>query len=429
MRYTFGDLVLDTDRYLLERGGEPQHVQPQVFDVLSHLLAHRARVVPKTELLDTVWGDRFVSESTLTSRIKAARRVVGDDGIGQHVIKTVHGRGYRWVAEVDEDAPPAPSGDGVASVGGPAAASGKLQQRIRFCRTADGERLAYATVGDGPPLVRAAHWITHLDYEWTSPVWQHWMEGLSRGRTLVRYDERGCGLSDHDPYDVSLESFVRDLEAVVDDLGLERFPLMGLSQGGPVAIEYAHRHPERVSRLVLVGAFVKGRRARSYTAEHAREFEMQRELIRLGWGRDEHSFRLYFSSVFMPDADPALWTDFAQLMRRTASAENALRLFDACLDMDVTEAARALDVPTLILHARDDMRIPFEQGVALASLITGSRLVPLDSRNHLLRPDEPAWTHLLAEVDAFLAEDGGADAEESMVSPRAVHPVSKDSGP
>ncbi|HET6967455.1 MAG TPA: alpha/beta fold hydrolase [Ornithinibacter sp.] len=428
MRYSFGDLVLDTDRFLLERGGMPQHVQPQVFDVLSHLLANRSRVVPKTELLDTVWGDRFVSESTLTSRIKAARRVVGDDGIAQHVIKTVHGRGYRWVADVGV-LPEAAEGGGRQR---PDAPPRRLEQRIRFCRTSDGERLAYATVGEGPPLVRAAHWITHLDYEWASPVWQHWMEGLSRQRTLVRYDERGCGLSDHDPYDVSLESFVHDLETVVDDLGLERFPLMGLSQGGPVAIEYAHRHPERVSRLILVGAFVKGRRARSVTPQHRQEFEMQRDLIRLGWGRDEHSFRLYFSSVFMPDADPQLWTDFAELMRRTTSAENALRLFDACLDMDVTHAAAALDLPTLILHGRGDTRIPFEQGVQLASLITDSRLVPLDTRNHLLRRDEPAWAQLLEEVDAFLAEDerdGSSGSSGPTRSPRSVHVVPEGAGP
>lgn len=418
MRYTFGDLVLDTDRYLLERGGEPQHVQPQVFDVLGHLLAHRDRVVPKTELLDTVWGDRFVSESTLTSRIKAARRVVGDDGIAQTVIKTVHGRGYRWVADVEEDVAPVPSE--VVSAPVPARA---IEQRIRFCRTVNGERLAYATVGDGPPLVRAAHWITHLDHEWGNPVWHHWMEGLSRGRTLVRYDERGCGLSDHDPYEVSLESFVQDLETVVDDLGLERFPLMGLSQGGPVAIEYARRHPERVTRLVLAGAFAQGRRARATTAEDHRDYEVQRELIRHGWGLDDHSFRLYFSSVFMPDADPQLWTSFAELMRRTASAENALRLFDACLDMDVTEAAAELDVPTLVLHAREDTRVDYEQGLLLASLIRGSRLVPLDTRNHLLRPEEPAWAHLLAELEAFLAEDG------STGSPPSVHAQSKVSRP
>ena len=146
---------------------------------------------------------------------------------------------------------------------------------------------------------------------------------------------------------------------------------------------------------------------------------MQRELIRLGWGRDEHSFRLYFSSVFMPDADPQLWTDFAELMRRTTSAENALRLFDACLDMDVTEAARALDVPTLVLHARGDRRIPFEQGVSLATLIRGARLVPLDSSNHLLRPDEPAWGDLLDALDSFLAEG------ESTPGARTVHTGSK----
>ncbi len=419
MRYAFGDVVLDTERFLLERDGEPQHVQPQVFDVLSLLVTNRSRVVPKTELLDTIWGDRFVSESTLTSRIKAARRVVGDDGITQNVIKTVHGRGYRWVADVGELGDPTEALH--RQLREPPAE--RLEQQIRFCRTSDGERLAYATVGHGPPLVRAAHWITHLDYEWASPVWQHWMEGLSRGRTLVRYDERGCGLSDHEPYDVSLEAFVHDLETVVDDLGLERFPLMGVSQGGPVAIEYAHRHPERVSRLILIGAFIKGRRARSLTARDLQEFEMQRELIRLGWGRDDHSFRLYFSSVFMPDADPQVWSDFAEIMRRTTSAENALRLFDACLDMDVTAAAAALDVPTLILHGRDETRIPFEQGLELAARIRGSRLVPLDTRNHLLRPDEPAWDRLLAEVEAFLAED------ESTRSPRGVHVVSKDAAP
>ena len=400
MRFSFGDVLLDTDRFLLERGGEPVHVQPQVFDVLSHLVLNRERVVPKTELLDAIWGDRFVSESTLTSRIKAARRVVGDDGDLQRVIKTVHGRGYRWVAGVTEHH--AGSGEAAGTV--PARPDTRLEQRIRFSRASDGARIAYATVGHGPPLVRAAHWITHLDYEWDTPIWRHWMEGLSRGRTLVRYDERGCGLSDHDPGEVSMEAFVRDLETVVDDLGLERFPLMGLSQGGAVAVAYAHRHPERVSRLILVGAFVKGGRL-AKTPEKRAEYEMERELIRLGWGRDEHSFRLFFSSLFMPDVPPQLWSDFAELMRRTTSAENAVRIFDAHLEMDVRAAAAELDVATLILHAREDQRVPFSQGVAYASLIRGSRLVPLDTRNHLMVPDEPAWAQFLGEVDAFLAED------------------------
>ena len=400
VRFSFGDVLLDTDRFLLERGGEPVHVQPQVFDVLSHLVLNRERVVPKTELLDEIWGDRFVSESTLTSRIKAARRVVGDDGDLQHVIRTVHGRGYRWVAGVTEETVGPVAGSRPVQ----APSDRRLEQRIQFARASDGARMEYATVGQGPPLVRAAHWITHLDYEWDTPIWRHWMEGLSRGRTLVRYDERGCGLSDQDPGEVSMDAFVRDLETVVDDLGLDRFPLMGLSQGGAVAVAYAHRHPERVSRLILVGAFAKGGRLAT-TAEKRAEYEMERDLIRLGWGRDEHSFRLFFSSLFMPDVPPQLWSDFAELMRRTTSAENAVRIFDAHLEMDVRSAAAELDVPTLILHARDDQRVPFSQGVAYASLIPGSRLVPLDTRNHLMRPDEPAWTHFLAEVDAFLADD------------------------
>ena len=412
MRYSFGDVLLDTDRFLLERGGEPVHVQPQVFDVLSHLVLNRERVVPKTELLDAVWGDRFVSESTLTSRIKAARRAVGDDGELQRVIQTVHGRGYRWVADVEVDGAPAAVGAQPASLNPPAR---RLEQRIGFCEAADAVRIAYATVGEGPPLVRAAHWMTHLDYEWDSPVWRHWMEGLSRGRTFVRYDERGCGLSDQDPEDISFEAFVRDLETVVDELGLERFPLLGLSQGGPVAVEYAVRHPERVSRLILVGAFVIGRVARASTPEERREAEMQAELIRIGWGRDDPSFRLYFSSTFMPDADPQLWSDFAALMRRTTSATNALRLNNVSVTMDVRDAATKVTVPTLILHGRNEVRIPFSQGREYAARIRGSRLVPLDTRNHLMQPDEPAWAQFLRELDAFLAED------ESTNDPPQVH--------
>ena len=251
VRHVFGDVVLDTDRYELRRAGEPVHVEPQVFDVLALLLANRHRVVPKTELLDTVWGDRFVGESALTSRIKAARQAVGDDGSAQKVIRTVHGRGYRFVADVQvaDGEPRSRPEDGAPPP----------EQVIRFCTTSDGVRLAYATVGHGPPLVRAAHWITHLDYDWHSPVWRHWLEGLADGRTLVRYDERGCGLSDHDIGEWSIDAFVHDLETVVDELGLGRFPLLGVSQGGPVAIAYADRHPERVSRLVLIGSYAQGR--------------------------------------------------------------------------------------------------------------------------------------------------------------------------
>ena len=257
-------------------------MQPQVFDVLGYLITHRDRVVPKEELLDEIWGDRFVSESTLTSRIKVARQIVGDNGTNQTTIQTMYGRGYRWVGGVDELPDPAEP-----DASEPLPPDPHHEQRIHFCRTPDGVRVAYATVGHGPPLVRSAHWITHLEYDWRSPVWRHWLDGLSRHRTLVRYDERGCGLSDHDPEELTFETFVQDLEVVVDDLGLDVFPLLGVSQGGPVAVEYARRHPGRVSHLILVGAFVKGRLARADDPDNVASNDLQRDLIRIGWGLDD----------------------------------------------------------------------------------------------------------------------------------------------
>ncbi len=393
MRYHFGDSVIDTDRYQLVCGGEVVHVEPQVFDVLAYLVDHRDTIVPKTELLDAVWGDRFVSESALTSRIKSARKAVRDTGREQRVIKTVHGRGYQFVAAVETEA-----GDERRSLAAPAA----VEQQIRFCTTSDGVRLAYAVVGAGPPIVRAAHWITHLDFDWQSPVWRHWLVGLARERTLIRYDERGCGLSDHDVEDFSLDAWVHDLETVVDEVGCERFPLLGVSQGGAVAVAYAARHPERVSHLILFGSYAQGRLTRAASDEERREAALQVEMVRLGWGRDDPAFRRFFTSSFTPDASPDLWDDFAELLRRTASAENAAKLMEAWAGIDVTDEARQVRAPTLVLHSRDEIRVPLDQARVLAALIPDCRLVLLESRNHLLRPDEPAWDQFLREVDAFL---------------------------
>jgi pimeloyl-ACP methyl ester carboxylesterase len=395
VRYRFEGSVLDTTRYELWSGGELVHVEPQVFDVLALLVQNRDRVVTKTELLEVVWGHQFVSESALTTRIKQLRKAISDSGREQRAVQTVHGRGYRFVAPVEELADvteraelPVPD---------------DLRQEIHFSTAPDGTRLAYATVGSGPPLVRSAHWITHLDYDWQSAVWRHWLVGLAREHTLVRYDERGCGLSDHDVTDFSLDARVSDLETVVDDLGLERFPLLGVSQGGAVAIAYAARHPERVSHLVLFGAYVEGRARRATTDEERREAALQVEMVRLGWGREDAAFRRFFTASFIPDAPPELWESFAELLRRTSSAENAARLLESWAEIDVTDDARSVTAPTLVLHARDELRVPMEQARRLASLIPGARFVPLASRNHLLRADEPAWEAFLAEVHAFLS--------------------------
>src|SRR5262245_13288947 len=375
VQYVFAGLTLDTDRYALRRGDEVVHLEPQVFDVLAYLVERSGTVVTKADLLDAVWGDRFVSESALTSRIKAARQAVGDDGTAQSVIRTGHGRGYQFVADV------------VTTAAGAPEAVPSLDQEIRFCTTPDGVRLAYALTGSGPPLVRAAVWLTHVDYDLHSPVWRHWLTDLSAHHTLIRYDERGCGLSDHD-VEFAFDAWVDDLETVVDAAGLDRFALLGMSQGGAVSIAYAARHPERVSHLVLVNAYLRGRYLRAANDTERRDAELQVEMAVVGWGRDDVAYRHFFASQFLPGGTPELWDAFAELQRRTTSAENAQEFFTTYGRIDVTDLAREIRVPTLVLHARDDRRVPYAQAREVAAAIPGTRLVPLDSPNPLFLPDE-----------------------------------------
>ncbi len=279
----------------------------------------------------------------------------------------------------------------------------QLEQRIRFCRTSDGVTLAYATTGSGPPLVKAANWLTHIDHDWRSPVWRHWLVDLSAHHQLIRYDERGCGLSDRDVSDQNFEAWIGDLEAVVDAAGLERFPLLGISQGGPVAVAYAARHPERVSHLVVYGSYAQGRLARATSEDDVRMHGLQVDLARAGWGLDDPALRQVFTAQFMPEGTRDLWDAFNELQRQTTSAANAARVLDVAGSIDVVDLAPLVQAPTLVLHARDDHRPPFAQGRLLASLIPDCRFVALDSSNHILLGDEPAWPVFLAEVAAFLA--------------------------
>jgi pimeloyl-ACP methyl ester carboxylesterase/DNA-binding winged helix-turn-helix (wHTH) protein len=395
--YVFGDCELDPGRFELRRGGVVQPVEPQVFDVLTLLLRERHRVLSKEEILDTVWGDRFVSESALTSRIKALRKAVGDDGASQQVVRTVHRRGYQLVAPVTQRA---------TSSGTVATRPSDLPpQEIRFCTTRDGVRLAYATMGRGRPFVKAANWLTHLDFDRETVVWRHWLAALSQRFRLVRYDERGCGLSDWDVADFSLEAWISDLETVVDAAGLERFPLLGFSQGGPVAIAYTVRHPERVSHLVLSGAYAQGRRKRARTAEDLELADARIELVRLAWGRPDPHYRQVFVSRFLPEGTQEEWRAFDELQTRSTSSENAWRFLQEFADIDVTDLAPKVTVPTLIVCGRREPENMFEQSRLLASLIPRSRLVPLDTCNHLLPERDPAWPQFLAELDAFVTDD------------------------
>lgn len=398
--YAFGDCELDTRLHELRRGGAPVRVEPQVFAVLEYLLVRRDRVVPKNELLDGVWGHRYVAPGTLNSRIKAARQAVGDDGSAQRVIRTVHGLGFRVVAEVAELGGNAPPSNLPAA---PSAAA-RFEQRIRFCTADDGTRIAYATSGTGPPLVKPANWMTHLEFDWESPVWRHWLRELSREHTLVRYDERGCGLSDHDVADLSFDAWVRDLETVVDAMGLERFPLLGISQGCAVAIEYAVRHPERVTKLVLYGGYAEGAYTRARTPEQSAEADLVMRQLPLGWGRDNPAFRLFFAARFIPDGSPEQMRWFSELQRISTAPEIAARLRNTAANIDVTTPAPLVRAPTLVLHADGDAVIPFDQGRLLAALVPDARFVSLESRNHILLEDEKAWGRFCEEVGRFLVE-------------------------
>ena len=406
--YSFGEYELDTRLHELRRAQERLHIEPQVFDVLAHLFACRDRVVTKEELLDRVWGHRYVAPTTLNSRIKHARQAVGDDGATQRVIRTIHGLGFRVVADVDE------------RTGAPNTTAPPLGQRIQFCTAADGVNIAYATSGAGPPLVKPANWMTHLEYDWESPVWRHWLRELSRERTLIRYDERGCGLSDHDADDLSFDAWVRDLETVVDKMGLERFPLFGISQGCAVAITYAVRHPERVTQLVLYGGYAQGVLTRARTPQERDDATMVMRNIPLGWGHDNPMFRMFFAARFLPEGTPEQHRWFSELQRVTTSPEIGARLLTTASTIDVTEIAPQVRAPTLVLHATGDAVAPFSQGRKLASLIPGARFVPLEGRNHILLETEPAWPRFVDEVRRFLRS--GADVADSPLTQRPTSP-------
>jgi pimeloyl-ACP methyl ester carboxylesterase/DNA-binding SARP family transcriptional activator len=286
-------------------------------------------------------------------------------------------------------------------------------QKVRFCEAEDGVRIAYAAIGDGPPLVKPANWMTHLEYDWESPVWRHWTRELARDHRLIRYDERGNGLSDWNVGELGLDTFVRDLEAVVEAAGLERFPMLGISQGCAVAIAYAVKHPERVSRLVLFGGYARGWALRGSPEEVARRQALG-ELMKQGWGQDNPAFRQVFTTLFVPEGTPTQMQWFNDLQRMTTSPANAARLNAAFGQLDVRPLLQQVRAPTLVLHCRDDAVVPFAEGRAMANSIPGARFVAIESRNHIILEQETGWQRFLQEMRTFLAENDTAGQGHSM---------------
>jgi class 3 adenylate cyclase/pimeloyl-ACP methyl ester carboxylesterase len=289
------------------------------------------------------------------------------------------------------------------AIGGGGRPANGYQQEVHFCKTRDGVQLAYSRVGSGPPLVKTGNWMTHLEFDFESPIWRHLYRELSRDHSLIRYDARNNGLSDRNVEDVSFETFVSDLEAVVDASGVERFALLGISQGCAVSIAYAVRHPERVMHLALYGGFAVGYAKRAQSAAEKEQSAAMLTLMRLGWGQENVAFRQLFTSQFIPGAgrEQADW--FNELQRISASPEDAVRNLIAASNIDVSALLGQVAVPTLVMHARDDARVPFELGRRLAASIPAARFVVLPSRNHLILEDEPAFPRFLEELRMFLA--------------------------
>ena len=281
----------------------------------------------------------------------------------------------------------------------------RYEQEIHFCQTGDGVQLAYARAGQGHPLVKTGHWMTHIEFDFESPIWRHLYQQLSREHAFYRYDARGNGLSDREVPEITFDRFVDDLEAVVDAAGIDRFALLGISQGCAVSIAYAVRHPERVSHLILLGGFAVGWKKRARTEAEKAAGDAMLTLMRLGWGQENPAFRQMFTSQFIPCANKEQADWFNELQRISSSPADAARNFLANGEVEVSSLLSQVKVPTLVMHCRHDARVPFEAGRRLAAGIPGARFVPLEGQNHIMLEGEPALARFLEELRSFLASD------------------------
>jgi pimeloyl-ACP methyl ester carboxylesterase len=317
------------------------------------------------------------------------RNALGYDA--QRIIQTKPRRGYLFACEVTEK-------DSARS----ARASPSRNQEITFCQTHDGANLAIATVGQGLPLVRATTWLNHVEYEWQNPLRAPLLHFLSDRFRLIRYDGRGNGLSDRNVADISFATFEEDLDAVVNALRLRSYALLGVSQGAAIVIAHAVRHPERVTKIVIHGGYALGRNRRGSSKERETA-QAYITLMRHGWGDEHSAFLRSFTSMYLPGASTEQVNWYADLQRRATSADNAVRLRAACDEIDVVDLLPKVSAPTLVLHCRHDSVVPFDEGRRIAASIPNAKFVSLESENHVLVPDEPAWPKFIDEIEAFLS--------------------------
>jgi len=353
------------------------------------LVARAGEPVTKQDLFAAVWSHRVVSDDALTTCIQELRKALGDDAREPRYIQTRHRSGYQFIAALS------PTGEsGAAARDAPASDAGQpepdaLGQRIAFVRSKGTANIAYALSGAGPPLVRAGTWLTHVQHDWGSPLWSHWLRFMSSRHTLVRYDPRGCGLSQAEIPDITFDGWVEDLETVVDRLGLESFPLFGMSQGAAVAAEYAIRHPQRVSQLTLYAPMVTGWRGR--TSVNAQQWQSMEQLVLSGWGEANMAFPSMFAHLFLPESPPEIRQWYAELQRKTASKEIASRFMKVLAELHMFSRLKQVAVPTLVIQIAHDQVINQRTVAGIAGEIPGSEFVSIEGRNHILLEDEPGW--------------------------------------
>ena len=380
----FDIYTLDLQRCSLRRGDEEVQLRPKAFDVLRYLVQNPGRVIGKDELVKAVWSGVFVTDDALVQSVRDVRHALRDED--HRIIKTVARRGYLFCLEPSQITPHSPTG---------------FDQSIQFCRTKDGVKLALASTGEGLPIVRPPTWFNHLEFDWHVQFRSALYRFLADRFQLIRYDGRGNGLSDRYVAEISFATFEHDLEAVVDVLRLQRYALLGISQGAPIAIAHAVRYPERVSKLVLNGGFALGSNKRGSVRD--REVaQAHLTLMRHGWGNENSAFLRTFGMLYFPGASAQELKVAAELQRMAMSAEVAVRLRNATADIDIVDLLPRVSTPTLILHSRYDNAVPFEEGRRLASSIPNARFVALESENHVPMPDEPAWPTFVEEIEAFL---------------------------
>ena len=385
----FEGFSLDLQQCVLRREGVAIELRPKAFDVLRHLVVNAGRMVSKQEMLDALWPGLAVTDDALVQCVSDVRQALSDSG--HRIIRTLPRRGYLFAVKAE---PRLPRTDGE-----PAPAV----HRIDECRAGDGVRLAFAEVGQGLPLVRTPTWFNHLEHEWQVSFRGGLYQFLAERLRLIRYDGRGSGLSERYVPELTFETLERDLHAVVDALKLPQYALLGISQGAPVAIAHAARHPERVSKIILNGAFALGRNKRG-SAKDRETGQAYLTLMRHGWGDEHSAFLRSFCMLYFPGLSIVQIRALADLQRMAMSADAAIQMRMACDEIDVVDLLKQVSAPTLVLHSRYDNAVPFTEGQRLAAALPNARFVALESENHVPVPGEPAWPIFLAEIDAFLRD-------------------------